>query len=196
MLCVWQGMVHPTDAWVSSQSSVHTARCAKSSGLEALADDGARWMGRCWGAEPRCLGGECDLWLVPLPPQTTCQSARMQRSLSLDPAFPPRSRASLCAMPHHASPALWPSWLLSIPTLSHLALLTLPCCPEAHLFWFLRASLGKKNETKAVLPGKTSLHFCPNSLLLVQAIGMLLNDSGGVRSYGRENWKIVAVIKA
>ena len=99
MLCVWQGMVHPTDAWVSSQSSVHTAWCAKSSGLEALADDGARWMGRCWGAEPRCLGGECDVWLVPLPPQTTCQSAWMQRSLSLDPAFPPRSRASLCAPP-------------------------------------------------------------------------------------------------
>ena len=63
------------------------------------------------------------------------------------PRLPPRSRASLCA-PHHASPALWPSWLLSIPTLSHLALLTLPCCPEAHLFWFLRASLGKKMKLK------------------------------------------------
>ena len=31
-------------------------------------------------------------------------------------------------------------------------------------------------ETKAVLPGKTSLHFCRNSLLLVLATGMLLND--------------------
>ena len=121
-------------------------------------------------------------WWVWRLTSSTASSDYLSKRLNAEvtqpgPRLPSQEQSfSLCAPPHHASSALWPSWLLSILTLSHLALLTLPCCPEAHLFWFSRASLEKKKETKAVLPGKTSLHFCPNSLLLVQAIGMLLND--------------------
>lgn len=104
-----------------------------------------------------------------------------------------RVRTPFCASPQPLCP---PSFLSLIhtdpfPTLLWLwpcPLFTLSCSPEAHLFCFSRASL-KENKNKAFLPGKTSSHFCPNSLILLQA----WMNWRRVRNYGKESWKITIV---
>ena len=146
-----QGMGGPTNSWVSSRSCVHTGWCVRSSGLEALVDGGAHWMGGCWGAEPRGLGGECDVWLVPLPPQTTSQSAWVQRSLSIDPAFPPRTRAFLCGSPTPPLPSDLPGSyphppLPTLLCLLHPAVLKLISSDSQEPVWKKKKKKRKKNQ--------------------------------------------------